>query len=209
MVVTEGEPSAKSTFHLAFTVTNIKNSIAIIIKQDDDHYAIHVDFFHIHICVYNVKYHNDKKLPKPTNIDNTTWTRLDALVKQRIYNTISPELAHTIMKPGATTLGLLKHLQEIIQDNRTTRSVYLKEKFNKKYLLAFSNITDYCACLNKLADQLKNVVNPISEIKMVLKLVSRLTKGEYYMVATIIQQTDPLPSFNKAKSSLHLDFFFS
>ncbi|KAL4556375.1 hypothetical protein LXL04_039026 [Taraxacum kok-saghyz] len=40
---------------------------------------------------------------------------------------------------------------------------------------------------------------------MVLQLISSLTKGDYDTVATIIQQTNPLPSFDNAKSSLLLE----
>lgn len=40
---------------------------------------------------------------------------------------------------------------------------------------------------------------------MVLQLVAGLTKGEFDTVATLIQETDPLPSFNKAQSQLLLE----
>ncbi|KAI3782522.1 hypothetical protein L2E82_12572 [Cichorium intybus] len=197
--------SSRPSFHPAFTVSNIKNAIPLILNQTDDHYASWVEFFNIHVCAYNVQDHIEEKATKPSDIDKATWDRLDALVKQWIYSTISPELAHTIMKPGAYALDLWKRLQEIFLDNRTTRAVYLEEKFNSTRLSAFSNVTDYCARLKNLADQLENVGNPVSETKMVLQLVSGLTKGEYDTIATIVQQTDPLPSFNKAKSSLLLE----
>ncbi|KAL4563294.1 hypothetical protein LXL04_027334 [Taraxacum kok-saghyz] len=195
----------KSTFHPAFTVNNIKNAIPLILNQSDDHYASWVEFFNIHVCAYNVRDHIDEKAARPTDVDKPTWDRLDALVKQWIYSTISPELGHTIMKPGASALDLWKRLQEIFLNNRHTRAVYLEEQFNNTRLSSFSNITDYCARLNNLADQLENVGNPVSETKMVLQLIFGLTKGDYDTIATIIQQTNPLPSFDNAKSSLLLE----
>ncbi|KAJ9554477.1 hypothetical protein OSB04_018522 [Centaurea solstitialis] len=118
---------------------------------------------------------------------------------------VSSELLHTIMKPGATAQELWKRLQEIFQDNKATRAVYLEEQFNTTRLESFSNISDYSARLKSLSDQLASVGNPISETKMVLQLVSGLTKGEYDAIATFIQQSDPLPSFNKARSQLLLE----
>ncbi|KAI3684681.1 hypothetical protein L6452_33906 [Arctium lappa] len=61
------------------------------------------------------------------------------------------------------------------------------------------------ARLKQIADQLANVGNLVSEQKMVLQLVSGLAKGEYDTIATLIQQSDPLPSFHKARSQLLLE----
>lgn len=40
---------------------------------------------------------------------------------------------------------------------------------------------------------------------MVLQLITGLPKGEYDTIATMIQQADPLPSFQKARSQLLLE----
>ncbi|KAI3518304.1 hypothetical protein L1887_06877 [Cichorium endivia] len=116
-----GDTNSKTTFHPTFTVSNIRNAIPLTLNQTDDHYASWVDFFNIHICAYNVKDHIDEKAPRPADVDNATWERLDALVKQWIYNIISPDLRHSIMKVGASTLNLWKSLQDIFLNNKTTR----------------------------------------------------------------------------------------
>lgn len=144
-------------------------------------------------------------LPLRDEPTSTTSHGIASIVKQWIYNAITLDLSHTIMKPSAYALDLWKRLQEIFQENRATREVYLKEQFNNTRLVAFSNITYYCAWLKNLANQFENVGNPISKTKMVLQLVAGLTKGEFDTVATLIQETDPLPSFNKAQSQLLLE----
>ena len=136
--------------------------------------------------------HNHHPLTKPT------WERLDAVVKQWIYGTISKDLLQTIMKPGATGKELWAHLEEIFQDNKHTRAVYLEEQFNTTRLENFSNMSDYYKKLKQLSDQLANVGSPVKESKMVFQLISGLTKEEYDTITTMIQQADPLPSFNKA-----------
>lgn len=121
------EPTAadnnKMPFHLAFGVRNIKNSIPLMLDQTDDRYASWVELFHIHVCAYNVLDHIDPKTPTPFEIDKAIWTRLDAIVKQWIYSTISTDVLQTIMKPGATAQQLWKRLEEIFQDNKATRAV--------------------------------------------------------------------------------------
>ncbi|KAJ9539042.1 LOW QUALITY PROTEIN: hypothetical protein OSB04_031775 [Centaurea solstitialis] len=103
------------------------------------------------------------------------------------------------MKPGATAQELWNRLAEIFQGNKATRVV------NSTHLEAFSNVAEYCARLKNVADQLANVGHPVFENKMVLQLVSGFPKGDYDTIATLIQQTEPLPSFNKARSKLLLE----
>lgn len=55
-----------------------------------------------------------------------------------------------------------------------------------------------------LSDQLANVDSPVSNQRLVLQLVAGLSDG-YDGVATIIQQSDPLPPFYKARSMLTLE----
>ncbi|KAJ9537898.1 hypothetical protein OSB04_030631 [Centaurea solstitialis] len=185
--------SSSSSFHPAFAVNNIKNFIPLVLDQEDDQYASWVELFHIHACAYNVIDHINTKGSKSSSVDDPTWERLDAIVKQWIYGTILKDLLQTIMKPGASARELWVRLEEIFQDNKHTRAVYLEEQFNTIRLENFSNMSDYCKRVKHLADQLANVGNPISE------------DGEYDTIATMIQQADPLPSFNKARSQLLLE----
>ncbi|XP_021740849.1 uncharacterized protein LOC110707145 [Chenopodium quinoa] len=134
-----------------------------------------------------------------------TWKRLDAIVKQWIYGTISRDLAHTIMKPGASALELWTWLEEIFHDNKHTRAVYLEEQFANTKLEHYANMSDYCKQIKFLVDQLANVDCPVSDCKMVMQLIAGFTKGEYDTVAAIVSQTEPTPSFNKARSMFLLE----
>ena len=127
-----------------------------------------MELFHIHACAYNVLDHIIANTTQPSSVDKPTWERLDAVVKQWIYDTISKDLLQTIMKPGATAKELWAHLEEIFQDNKHTRAVYLEEQFNTTRLENFSNMSDYCKKLKQLSDQLANVGSPVKESKIVL-----------------------------------------
>ncbi|KAJ9565309.1 hypothetical protein OSB04_001275 [Centaurea solstitialis] len=67
-----------------------------------------------------------------------------------------------------------------------------------------SPVSAYCQALKMIADQLTNVGAPVSESRLVLQLVAGLTSA-YDGVATIIQQTNPLPPFYQARSMLALE----
>ena len=111
--------------------------------------------------------HVDSTVQRTSDVDDATWKRLDASVKQWIYETTHEDLIYTIMKPGATALELWKRLKDIFHDNKHTRAIYLEEQFSHLRLENFSNMSDYCKQLKVFVDQLSNVGN-VSEQKMVL-----------------------------------------
>ncbi|XP_021722455.1 uncharacterized protein LOC110689945 [Chenopodium quinoa] len=86
----------------------------VTLDHEDAQYATWVELFQIHACAYNVLDHIDEKVKRPKDIDDETWKRLDVLVKQWIYTTISKDLVNTIMKPGATAQELWSRLEELV-----------------------------------------------------------------------------------------------
>ncbi|XP_021722601.1 uncharacterized protein LOC110690082 [Chenopodium quinoa] len=102
--------------------------------------------------------HIDPSIPKPINVSDELWDRLDVIILQWVYRTISTNLLYKILVDKATAMGT--------------------------WLAAMDH--------------------PISEECLVLQLTRKLTL-EYNMVATLIQQSVPLPSFDKACSMLELD----
>ncbi|XP_021726215.1 uncharacterized protein LOC110693401 [Chenopodium quinoa] len=162
-------PPNTPTYHPAFAVPNIKNHICVTLDNEDAQYATWVELFQITAVAFNVLDHIDAKTPRPKEIDDATWNRLDAIVKNWIYGTISKDL------------------------------------FAKTKLENFANMSDYCKQLKLLADQLANVDCPVSDRKMVMQLIAGLTMGEYDTVAAIVSQSEPTPTFNKARCMFILE----
>ena len=71
---------------------------------------------------------------------------------------------------------------------------------NETKLLHFANMSDICKHIKLLAEQLANVDCPVSEHKMVMQIITGLSPGQFDTLATIISQSEPTPSFNKARS---------
>lgn len=89
----------------------------------------------------------------------------------------------------------------IFQDNKGTRVMHLENQFCNIHLSQFPSLADYCQALKTTSTQLHAIDHPISNERLVLQLVGKLTPN-YHMVATLIQQSTHLPTFDKACSTL-------
>ncbi|XP_071738794.1 uncharacterized protein [Rutidosis leptorrhynchoides] len=99
--------------HPAVTVTNIRNSVPLILELKNGKYESWAELFQIHCRAFMVIEHiipsTDASASTVTS-DTTTnpsrdtelWNRLDAIVLSWIYGTISPELLGTVLVPGST-----------------------------------------------------------------------------------------------------------
>ncbi|KAL1371090.1 hypothetical protein AAHE18_01G107500 [Arachis hypogaea] len=93
-------------------------------------------------------------------------------------------------------------LCDIFQGNKHSRAVTLEYDFSHVDMADFSNVSTYCQHLKSLSDQLKN--SPVDNNRLIFQLVSGLTEP-YKGVATFIRQSDPLPQFYQARSTLTLE----
>ncbi|KAI3700665.1 hypothetical protein L2E82_45302 [Cichorium intybus] len=206
--------------HPAITVTNIRNFIPFTLEMENGQYTSWAELFRIHCRAFQVGNHIDSSFKPPsstpssstaTEADKTkaaadfeTWSRLDAIVLQWIYSTISNDLLHTILKPNTTASQAWTALENIFQDNQSTRAVYLDSKFVSTRLDQHPNISSYCQAMKMLADQLANVGNPVSNQRLVLQVIAGLNES-YEGLAMIIQQTTPLPDFYDVRSKLIME----
>ncbi|XP_071694337.1 uncharacterized protein [Rutidosis leptorrhynchoides] len=129
-----------SKFHPALTITNIKNTIPIVLDMDTSKYLSWEAFFKTHYRAYQVL---DHITATPTTTDSSsstttpssepknteTWNRLDAIVLQWIYGTISADLLDIILKADQTALDVWDRIKSIFHDNKNSRVVHLRHKF--------------------------------------------------------------------------------
>ncbi|MCI27776.1 hypothetical protein A2U01_0048976, partial [Trifolium medium] len=111
-VISTTVASAKSDFHPALAVTNIKNSIPFVLEIEKDHYSMWAELFEVHARAHKVIDHiipqPGKEKPAPTDASFEMWTILDSTVLQWIYSTISFDLLTTIMEKGSTAMAAWK-----------------------------------------------------------------------------------------------------
>ncbi|XP_071699422.1 uncharacterized protein [Rutidosis leptorrhynchoides] len=202
----------QTKFHSALSVHNIKSLIPITLEINKSHYSSWAELFEVHCRAYGVIDHIITPTPPtapatvsdPPAVDTYLWARLDAVVLQWIYGTISNDLLLSILKKGATAKQAWDRLKSIIQDNKSSRAVHLRTQFSNTRLENFPDISSYCQELKSIADQLDNVGPKIDETNLVLQLVTGLGDN-YESIATLISHTKPLPSFYDARSMLILE----
>ncbi|XP_035837162.1 uncharacterized protein LOC118485045 [Helianthus annuus] len=212
-----------SKLHPAMTVSNIKNLVPITLEADAAHYTTWAELSQNSCKAYQVYDHlqprkkipasassseadkaKDATPPEPSPDDEALWSRLDAIVKQWIYGTISTDLLHTILTPGQTAYDAWTILANLFQDNKNTRSVFLRQEFSNVRLENFPNMSAYCQQVKLLSDQLTSVGAPVDNQRLVLQLLTGLTE-QYDGISTILQHRDPLPDFNEARSHLTME----
>ncbi|XP_071705335.1 uncharacterized protein [Rutidosis leptorrhynchoides] len=199
--------------HPAITVNNIKNFIPITLEMEKSQYSFWSGLFQIHCRAYEVLDHivpNTTDSSSSTTTQTTTqtqtasWERLDAIVLQWIYGTISHDLLRTIFKPDATAQQAWDRLKGIFHDNKNSRAVHLQHQFANTRIDNFPDASSYCQELKILADQLGNVGPAIEEDRLVLQLVTGLNDS-YASLRSIITHREKLPSFYEARSMLILE----
>ena len=135
--------------------------------------------------------------------DPAFWKRLDAAVLQWIYGTISPDLLQAILLKDDTAQGAWARLESMFHDNKASRATHLEEELADLDFGNFSSIDSYCTHIKSLADRLADVDAPLSNSRLVLKLTAGLLEA-YAGTVDIIQNQEPLPSFDSCRSRLKL-----
>ncbi|KAJ0577439.1 putative RNA-directed DNA polymerase [Helianthus annuus] len=207
--------------HPALTVSNIKNLIPVTLEAESAQYSTWSELFRIQCRVFQVLDHLSPKpttdsdaakpaTPKPTtDSDKSTttpptdasWDRLDAVVLQWIYSTVSTDLLNTVITPGMTAHDAWKTLAGLFNDNKAARALHLTHKLTTTRLENFPNMSAYCQAVKTIADQLANVDCPLDNHRLVLQLLAGLTDA-YEGISTILQSKEPLPTFYEARSQL-------
>nr|GMC60781.1 Retrovirus-related Pol polyprotein from transposon TNT 1-94 [Ipomoea batatas] len=164
-------PPSPSLLHPALTVSNINSFIKVTLDIEKCQYITWSELFKIHAKAYKVLDHitppskeadksNSSRSLKDT--DPELWSRVDAIVLQWIYGTISEDLLHTIIERDSTAEIAWNRLEDIFSDNKNSRALYLEQEFSAVRMEQFPDVSSYCQHLKTLADQLSNVGAPVS-----------------------------------------------
>ncbi|XP_021974820.1 uncharacterized protein LOC110869925 [Helianthus annuus] len=158
----------KQPLHPAYTVTNINNKIRTLYGKKVT-YSSWVKLFKLHVRAYKVLHHIDGTNPSTkTDTNYSAWSKLDALILQGIYNTLSNELLARVLNTNIIARAAWLQIQEIFINNKHARAVTLETKFTNTTLSSCSSFDDYCQTLKDIAEQLRDVDQPVNDNRLVI-----------------------------------------
>ncbi|XP_022024817.1 uncharacterized protein LOC110925156 [Helianthus annuus] len=191
--------SKPNLLHPAYSVTNIQSKIRTL-DGTTVPYSAWVKIFKLHVVAYKVSAHIDGTAARSkTDPTYESWLKLDALVLQWIWSTVSDDLLPRVMDSDGTARGAWVKLEKIYLSNKKARAAALVTKFVNLTLTACSSLDAYCQKLKELANQLEDVDQPISESRLVLQLVRGLPQ-EFDTTASLINSTND--DWDQARSML-------
>ncbi|XP_060203046.1 uncharacterized protein LOC132631487 [Lycium barbarum] len=202
-----------SKLHPATTITNIKSCIHIVLDYEGSQYNNWATLFKLHcranLVIDHILPPASPTVPPPATAaeklaTKALWERLDDIVRQWIYGTISNDLLNTIIHQEDTAAEAWNRLVHLFQDNKSARALALDAKFPNTKLVDFPNVKAYCTRLKVLADNLANVGHKVSDERLVLRLLRGLSE-EYKTFRTTVQHHTPLPYFDVVRSMLELE----
>lgn len=203
--------------HPATTISNIKTAIPLTLDYESAKYSNWKTLFTIHAKATLTYEHivppsADDKAKTPASpskhgaailAETAHWERIDNIVRQWIYGTISEDLLETIIDFDDTAADAWNSLAELFQDNKVSRAIYLEKDLATCSLRDFPDATAYTQRLKVLGDQLANVGAKVSDQRMVLRLLTGLTEG-YESFVQVVENKTPFPTFAQARSMLLL-----
>ncbi|KAJ0886812.1 putative RNA-directed DNA polymerase [Helianthus annuus] len=180
----------KPSLHPAYTVTNINNKIRTLDGKKVT-YSAWVKLFNLHARAYKVLDHVDgTAAPAETDPLFTSWSEIDALILQWIYRTVSDDILARVLDTDLTARAAWLKIKEIFVNNKQGRAVTLETRFTNTTLNSCSSFDDYCQTLKEIAEQLRDVDQPVSDSRLVIQMVRGLPV-EYDTIAAIINQNKP------------------
>ncbi|XP_074313838.1 uncharacterized protein LOC141649035 [Silene latifolia] len=140
--------------------------------MENVHYETWAELVLNTVAAFEVKHHLVDPSPKEPKVIDTDaskalWPHIDAIVKQWLYDTISEDLLHTVLKNGATAKKAWNRLKDLFHDNKNSRAIQLEQQFTNTRIEDFSNVFAYGQALKMLADQLDNVGVKVSNDRLV------------------------------------------
>ncbi|KAJ0435796.1 putative RNA-directed DNA polymerase [Helianthus annuus] len=187
------------SLHPVYTVTNIQHKVRIL-DDVEVSYPTWVKLFMLHATGYDVVNHIDgSPAPDETSDDYPSWKKIDAIVLQWIYGTLTTDLLVRVLEEKSTAHEAWLRVKNLFLNNKGSRDAALQHELTNLTLSAMPNLDAYCQKIRELADQLTAVDCPINNTQRILYLVRGLPR-EYDTTASILNQS--LPTWEEACNQL-------
>jgi hypothetical protein len=131
------------------------------------------------------------------------WHMIGHCIVNWIHTTVTKNVFDIIHKPRASAFTVWNDIKGLSRDNELHRAVYIKAEF-RSINQGDMNIVQYTGRLKQLADNLRDVGQPVSKPSQVLNLLRGL-HPKYRHVKPVITSKFPPHTFMSARSYLLLE----
>jgi len=128
---------------------------------------------------------------------------MNCVVRTWLLGAISDDLADSVSERGASARAIWLAIESQFLGNRTTRALYADQEFR-----AFSqgdlSVIDYCRRFKRMAEDLRDLGQPISEETLVLNIIRGLNE-HFSALGLHLRHSTPLPSFLQVSDDLRIE----
>ncbi|XP_076896275.1 uncharacterized protein LOC143549196 [Bidens hawaiensis] len=185
----KAEPKTQ-TLHPAYTVTNIQHKVRVL-DDVEVSYPTWVKLFTLHATGYDVLSHIDgSPSPAQTSPEYPSWIKIDAVVLQWIYGTLSNDLLVHVLENESTAHEAWVRVKNLFLNNKASWAAALQLELNNLTLASMPSLEAYCQRVRDLSDQLTAVDCPINNTQRILHLIKGLPR-EYDTAAALLNHNLP------------------
>lgn len=157
----------------SITMINIQAHVPITLDLGDSHFSAWHQFFNLTFQKFGVTNHIDGTLDAALMFHDSEWLQVDSCIVMWLYSSVSKDLRGMIMVPHLTAYSVWTSICNLFLDNTMQRAVYAQQEFHSLYQGDLS-VNDYCSRLMDLADTLRDIGSPVSDMALVLNTLHSL-----------------------------------
>ena len=128
---------------------------------------------------------------------------MDCVVRSWIVATLTDDLGEIISAQGSTARHAWLAVESQFLGNREARSIHLETRF-RNFVQGDLSVTDYCRKLKKMADDLTDLGEVVTDRTLVLNVIRGLNE-RFSHVGTLLRRARPFPTFLEARDDLILE----
>nr|XP_020165299.1 uncharacterized protein LOC109750759 [Aegilops tauschii subsp. strangulata] len=181
---------------------NIHERVPVVLDQSTESYFAWKRYFSLVFREYLLYGHVDDTVDSSLMIHDEEWMILDATIIRWFYLTISNHLIHTMVDDDDDAYAVWTKLNGLFTDNKLQRKVLLHGEFYGCQQLD-SSIDDFCMCLKKLANELRDLGETVGDELLISTLTAGLNEDFGNAASNLTLILDP--TFDKVVASLKLE----
>ncbi|XP_071677302.1 uncharacterized protein [Lolium perenne] len=181
---------------------NIADRVLVTLSQTSASYSPWKRYFSLVFHEFLLHSHVDGSVDSRLMVNDEEWMIIDATIIRWFYLTISTDLFHTVVADEDDARAVWVKLNGLFTDNKLQRKVLLHGEFYGCHQLD-SSIDDYCMRLKKIADELRDLGEPIGDELLITTFTAGL--HEDYGNAASNLTLLPDPTFPKVVAYLKLE----